>query len=188
MTTREAARILGTGREGAARVLASGLAGPALRCGRATLYPADTVRDLAARPAVDATALHHTFPDGLLVGRIDPRRGDPHGPWVVSPLRMVGLGWMAGRQGRTPLICTVQGFVLGAYEVTGHTWLPVRAPRERRVILDLADAGPWGASVLGRRLVTPPGHAVWTWRSDVLPYVTGREDTARDGQIGRALI
>jgi hypothetical protein len=171
VTTREAARILGIGREGAARVLASGLAGPPLRCGRATLYPAGAIRALAARPEVDAPALHLAFPDGLLVGRLDPRRGNPHGPWVVSPLRIVGLRWIAERNGPTPMICTVNGFVLGAYEVVGHAWLPVRAPRERRLTFDLRDPGPWSAVVLGRRFVTPPGHALWTWRSEVLPQL-----------------
>ena len=172
VTTREAATILGTGREGAARVLASGLAGPSVRCGRARLYAAESVRALKARPEVEADTLHDAFPAGLLVGRLDPRRSDPSGPWVVSPLRVVGLTWIAEQDGPTPLICTVNGFVLSAHEITAHTWLPY-VPRCKlpRLTFGLRAAGAWNAAVEGHRLTTPPGHALWTWRSPVLPQI-----------------
>src|SRR5690349_572894 len=172
VTTREAAAILGTGREGAARVLASGLAGPSVRCGRARLYAAESVRALAARPEVEAGALHEAFPQGLLVGRLDPRRSDPKGPWVVSPLRVVGLEWMAPQDGPRPLICTVNGVVLSAHEIAAHAWLPY-APRSKRprLTFGLRAAGAWSSAVLGHRLATPPGHALWTWDAPVLPQM-----------------
>lgn len=172
VTTREAAAILGTGREGAARVLASGLAGPPVHCGRARMYPAESIRALAGRPEVDASALHDAFPEGLLVGRIDPRRSAPGGPWVVSPLRVVGLRWMTEQDGPTPLVCTVHGFVLSAHEVTGHTWWPLETRGDNpRLTFDLAAAGSWSSAVLGHRFTTPPGHALWTWGAQILPQM-----------------
>ena len=128
VTGREVARLLGLGQEATARVLASGLAGPAHVRGGSHLYARDRVLALLTRPAVDETTpLPRACDQGVLVARVNPRvlAGDllrgACGPWRLATGRAAVLAVLVATQARVPLVVTVSGYVVGGADVVGRS-------------------------------------------------------------------
>jgi len=166
---------IGLSREQARRVLASGLAGHAVRTAGALLYEERAVRDLIGWPVTEERRVDEACPTGMFVGRLGRSRPiDVTAPWeeraniagrawhlsvwtvVLVQARMIG-----GTGGWFPFVGTVGGFVAVGGDIVGLE--PDRSHhernerREKRVRLVLAQPGPWFAAFEGHRHPTGPG-------------------------------
>lgn len=136
ITEREAARRLAErhliSRDQARRVLIAGLAGPARRYGRASLYQEDHVGALLDRPMCCTATLDAVRPFIVRIGR--RRSFDVTLPWERQA-EVVRCHWyvpritivtMAARSplgpDRQPFVATLGGFVVFGGDVTGSTF------------------------------------------------------------------
>jgi hypothetical protein len=174
LTTRES-QILICGRTGLAseqarRLLVAGAAGPGELVGRSTLYDADRVHDLAARPAVDLGRLAHTCPCGLYVARLD--RASPlsvSASWAdqarvaaaqppLPPLTRASINVRIGAWGPLPWLATISGLVVfGAQAEGAHT------EASGRTRFQLAPPGAWFDAVADRWFPTGRGRHWVMW-------------------------
>jgi hypothetical protein len=160
ISAREACDLLtrdGVSRRGALKVLAAGLAGPAVRAQHVVLYEGARVEELAARPSIYWPDAAEWSPGGFFVSRREfpatSSRSEQvaalSGGWgSVSPWEWVVVALQVQRHGPFPFVATVGGLVvLGAdiVEVRGFSNLVLTEP------------GPWFDGVAGCWFPTGPG-------------------------------
>jgi hypothetical protein len=163
ITSREAeARLAypGLARRQARRVLAAGLAGPAMATRSAVLYQAEAVNDLTCWPVLTEAEVDVACPSGVFVARRDLDLMSPRAEvvqalregWDLSPYTSAWIRAVCQQDGCLPFVATVGGFVALGAEITG---VAQTADRQRR--LDLRDAGEWFEMFRGARFPTGPG-------------------------------
>jgi hypothetical protein len=165
LSGREVGEILGLGRSQTTRLLASGLAGPGHRRGRATLYDAAAVAALRDRRVIgETTPLPAPCTHGVLVARVGPWREVSadvptmaRGPWSLTLSRKGVLNLMR-EHGPVPLVVTVAGFVLGGGEVTGYAY------DRPTTLLQTCEPGAWFETFREARVPLGPGEPLRFWR------------------------
>lgn len=182
VTGREAASILGLGRETTHRLLRAGFAGAPVHAGgagRAMLYRRSAVEELRDLPPVEPDALPE---HGIVVGRLNPRSGRHiAGPWGMGFGLYLGLLTLRNQYGGTaPFVATLGGLVFAGGEIEGVDDPADRVPgdrRDRRVMLRLGEPGPWyGESCAFRWLRTPAGHPLLFWQCPLVPKMRHQRD------------
>lgn len=172
MSGRETAALLGLGRDTTARVLASGLAGEPVVTSTAKLFERSRVEELRVRPEVTVAHVRRACPEGILVGRLDPRRTGPEGPWRAAWVGQAMIRILAQSLGRFPLVVTVGSFVLSCHDIVGCSATnPPGAGKGGYMQLDLREPGDWSRHFEERLLVTPPGHPLLFWACRAMPPI-----------------
>lgn len=154
---------LGIASRHARKVLHAGLAGEPTRTAAATLYEAERVQALVARPGPSAEEARAACPNGFfLAGRsvsvLEPPEAQLAGVapgWDMSGwARLWFYRWLEDC-GPMPVVVTVAGFVLLGAELDGfrrEAREPGRAPGRDRFSLVLREAGDWFEAFAGRRV------------------------------------
>ena len=135
------------------------------------------VDELRGRPEVTVAHVRRACPEGIMVGRLDPRRTRPEGPWRASWVVQAMIRFLAESQGRVPLVVTVGSFVLSCHDCVGCEATSASGPGNGRYMrLELRDPGTWSHHFDARLLVTPPGNPLLFWACRAMPPIrrTGR--------------
>jgi hypothetical protein len=160
ISAREACDLLtrdGVSRRGALKVLASGLAGSAVRAHHVVLYDEARVAELAARSSLRWQDAEQWSPGGFFVSRREFPATSPRADQVASlsggwgsvcPWEWLVVALQMERHGPLPFVATVGGLVaFGAdiVEVRGFSQLVLEEP------------GPWFDDAAGCWFPTGPG-------------------------------
>ena len=174
--------MLGLGRDTAQRVLASGLVGEPVVTSSAKLYELSRVDDLLRRPEVTVAHVRRACPEGIMVGRLDPRRTRPEGPWRASWVVQAMIRHLAESWGRVPLVVTVGSFVLSCHDTMGCEAVGSPGPEKGSYArLRLHEPGTWSRHFEGTLLVTPPGHPLLFWACAAIPSIRRTRPRAAAG-------